>query len=146
MALDFATLVYEPCFEVFARPVTFYPLVSQPTVASYSGRGIFDCNDYNFDMYDNIVQLSDAKIELDIYAPEFPIIPMKDDQIYIPKHLNIPGGSFIVADVSANNAGGEITLTLRSVVEAKAPGYLLALPPIYVLGALDLARPSLTVV
>jgi len=30
MAVDFATLVYLPCFQAFARPVTITPLASQP--------------------------------------------------------------------------------------------------------------------
>jgi hypothetical protein len=147
MAVDFATQLYLPNFDMFARPVTFYPLVSQPGVAAYDGRGIYDSNDYAVDLYGDTV-LSDARIELDIFAPEFAYLPMQKDQLYIPPHLHIPGGNFEVSDVSPDNAGGEVTLTLRRLVTASAfplPVYPLNVVPGYSLGGLDIAKPVLTV-
>jgi hypothetical protein len=147
MAVEFATQLYNPCFTMFSRPVTFYPLVSQPGEPAFIGRGIYDSNDYAFDLYGEAI-LSDAKIELDIFHPEFPIVPMQGDQLYIPTHLFIPGGNFEVTDVSPDNAGGEITLTLRKMVTASVfplPLYPLNIVPAYTLGALAFAKPPLTV-
>ena len=44
-SVDFATWVYEPCFGIFARSVTCYPVKSQPGVPGFITRGIFDTNE-----------------------------------------------------------------------------------------------------
>lgn len=147
MAVDFATQLYLPIFEFFSRPVTFYPLVSQPGMAAYDGRGIYDSNDLAFDVFGDAA-VSDARIELDIFAPEFPFLPKQGDQLYMPPNLNIAGGNFEVTDVSPDNAGGEVSLTLRRLVTASLfplPIYPLNIVPSYGVSGLDIPTPPMTV-
>jgi hypothetical protein len=140
MAIPFPTVAYLPCYEVFARPVTFYPLNSQPGVASYGGRGIFDTNSIEIVAQDGSLY-SDTRTELDILQSEFDVLPMQGDRLFIPWDQELDGGSFEVSDVSdKGNAGGESTLTLRRLVVDKLVGTA------YTLGALDFARPVLNIV
>lgn len=140
MALDFPFLVYEPCFDIFARQVTITPYASQPGVAGYLARGIFDTNPIEIIGQDGSL-FSDTKTELDIFMPEFPVLPMQGDYVSIPDDQDIPGGVFEVIDVSdKGNAGGEVSLNLRRLVESKLVGYQ------YFLGSPDFARPALTLV
>jgi hypothetical protein len=120
MAVNFASIVYLPCFDTFARPVTIVPIASQPSAPSYSARGIFDHNELDFDVFGETIY-SDGKIELDILMSEFSILPRQHDVVIIPPHEGAEGGNFEVSDRSPGNAGGEMTLTLRELVEAKGP-------------------------
>src|SRR4249920_3851057 len=112
MAVDFAMQLYAPNFDLWSRPVTFFPYKSQPGAPPFDGRGIYDSNDLDFDSYGEQV-LSDARIELDILAMEFVALPMQGDQLRILPWMHVPGGSYEVSDISPDNAGGEMTLVLR---------------------------------
>ena len=143
MAVDFALQLYLPNYDLWARPVTFFPIVSQPGVTSYEGRGIYDSNDLDFDSYGEQI-ISDARIELDILAMEFTVVPMQGDQLRIVPWMNVPGGSYEISDISPDNAGGEMTLVLRRLVPAKGPSFVLGANA-YSLGALEFGTPDLTV-
>jgi hypothetical protein len=140
MALPFPTLVYEPCFEIFSRQVTFIPLVSQPGAAPYSGRGIFDTNEMDIEAIgEEHTFYSSTRTELDILQMEFDVLPMQGDRISIPEDESIPGGEFIVSSVSdKGNAGGEVCLTLKRLEEWKLVGYS------FFTQSPDFARPELT--
>jgi hypothetical protein len=135
MGVDFATWVYEPCFNTFARTIVFYPAVSQPGVGSFQARGIFDTNEIDVDAMDGSI-LTNARTELDIFMPEWPVYPKQGDIVDIPWEDDVDGGTFQVADVHGfGNAGGELTLILSRYGDSKLPGYLV-LAPNYFLGAL----------
>jgi hypothetical protein len=140
MALNFPTLVYLPCYEIFARPVTIVPVISQPGAGTYPARGIFDTNELQVIGVDGSL-IADTRTELDILQSEFDVLPAKEDQIFIPDDEMLPGGVFEVSDVSdKGNAGGEVSLTLKRLVEPRLIGTQ------YVLGSPSFARPKLTVV
>jgi hypothetical protein len=142
MGVDFATWVYSPCFDTFARSLTFYPIVSQPGVAGFVARGIFDTNETDVVAMDGSI-LTNARTELDIFQPEWGVYPRQGDVVDIPWEDDVDGGVFTVADVHGfGNAGGELTLILSRYEPSKLTGYLL-LAPSYTLGALDFATPAL---
>jgi len=119
MGVDFATWVYSPCFDMFARSITFTPLISQPGVGAFATRGIFDTNERDVIGMDGSIY-SDAKTELDIFMPEWNILPVQGDMVDIPWEDDVDGGIFLVEDcLGQGNAGGELTLILKRVVEAK---------------------------
>lgn|SRR5262245_39029114 len=142
MGIDFAFWVYSPCFDTFARSITFYPVVSRPGVAAFAARGIFDTNETDVVAMDGSI-LTNARTELDIFQPEWSIYPRQGDIIDIPWENDVDGGVFTVADVHGfGNAGGELTLILSRYEDSKLVGYLV-LTPGYSLGALDFAKPVL---
>jgi hypothetical protein len=99
--------------EIFARPVTITPVVSQPGAPPYSARGIFDTNELEIEALEE-TWVTSTRTELDIMETEFGILPMQDDLVSIPADEMIPGGEFIVSDVTSyGNAGGEVTLVLK---------------------------------
>ena len=64
--------------------------------------------------------LSDSQIFLDIRMAEFPVLPMQGDRIDMPFHAGVRGGAYEVLDLSGKgNAGGMITMTLRSIEPSK---------------------------
>lgn len=112
MGIAFSTVVYDPCFDLFAVAVTFKPLVSQPSVPSYDLRGIFDTNDIDIVALDSSI-ISDQKTELDIREAEFAVLPVQGDHVVIPADCNgVNQGEFEIID-ACTNGGGETTLTLR---------------------------------
>jgi hypothetical protein len=140
MALNFPELVYLPCYDIFARPVTIVPLVSQPGAGTYGARGIFDTNEIQVIAADGSM-ISDTRTELDILQSEFDVLPEKQDQVFIADDEMIPGGVFEISDVSdKGNAGGEVSLTLKRLVEPRLIGTQ------YSLGSPTFARPKLVIV
>jgi hypothetical protein len=118
MAVNFSKLVYEPNYDMFARPITITPLASQPGGAAYSNRGIFDTRALDVLAEDGSI-FSDQQTILDILEVEFSVLPQQRDQVDIPAVEDIPAeGLFEVVDASSNG-GGETTLVIRKVVTAK---------------------------
>jgi hypothetical protein len=144
MAVNFAQWVYSPCFDLFARSVTIMPLASQPGQGPYAARGIFDTNEVNVEALDGSI-FSDTRTELDIFEPEFPILPQQRDLVNIPFAEDVDGGDFEISDTNAGNAGGEITLTLRRLEPAKILMRIFNVSD-YSLGHPSFATPTLTVI
>lgn len=117
MAVNFPQFVYEPNFAVFARPVTIIPVASQPGAPAYPGRGIFDTNETDVIGLDGAI-ISDQKTQLDLIIKEYPTLPIQGDLVDIPYNEDIDGGLFEVEDAD-DNGGGELTLTLRRIVDPK---------------------------
>src|SRR5262252_1165135 len=111
MGLNYSVLVYSPCFDMFARPVTIVPQLG----ASFSGRGIYDSRSLNVVADDGSI-FSDQDTILDIREAEFPTLPVQGDHVIIPSDFDVPAeGEFIVKD-TWHNGGGEMTLTLMKYV------------------------------
>jgi len=118
MGVNFATLLYEPQFDMFAVSVVFNPLVSQPGQPTYNGRGIFDTTELDVVALDGSI-VSDQKTILDILEKEFTVLPLQGDHVNIPADCNgVPKGDYEIISASTNG-GGETTLTLRELVTAK---------------------------
>ena len=114
MAVNLDLLLQRPIFEFWAVPVTFMPIVSQPGVPSYAGRGIL--NTYPIDIVgmDNSI-FSDQRTILDIRDSEFPIPPLQKDHLVIPADCNgVPRGEYEILD-SDSDGGGQTMLTIRKV-------------------------------
>ena len=140
-SVDFATWVYEPCFGIFARSITFYPLKSQPNVPAFVARGIFDTNEIDVIGMDSEI-ITDSRTELDILMPEWSVYPTQGDMVDIPWESDVDGGLFLVSDVHGHgNAGGELTLTL-SRYDTRLMGYLV-LASTYSVGALTWINPPI---
>ena len=115
MPVNFSTMVYYPCQELFGRPVTFTSALGN----SYSGsnRGIYDSRTLNVVLEDGSI-LTDQDTILDIRASEFPALPVQGDTINIPFEplSGLPAlGDFEITNVW-HNGGGEVTLQLKAVV------------------------------
>ena len=144
MGVDFATWVYLPNFDAFARSLTFYPLVSQPSGMPFVARGIFDTNDIDVVGMNNEI-ITDSRTELDIFMPEWAVYPVQGDVVDIPWEDDVDGGLFQIADVHGHgNAGGELTCTLARFEQGRLLGYFLKpAQASFTLGALDFATPAL---
>ncbi len=116
---NFVDGVYDPVFTAFARPITVTPLVSQPGQPAYTSRGYYNMLPLDI-IGEGMSVLSEHKVELDIRAIEFTVLPKQGDQIDIPVHQKAPGGTFLVNDVSPDNGQGMHTMTLRTL-EAPRP-------------------------
>jgi hypothetical protein len=125
MPIDFSNEVYAVAFNVFGRPITVLPIVSQPGAASFGGVGIFDSRETDVLAEDGSL-FSDSKTILDIRIEDFPMLPMQGDIVDVSDMPGAPGGQFEIADLAGiGNAGGEITLTLKRWVGSP----LVMLPP-----------------
>lgn len=114
MAIDFPSLVYSPGYDIFARPATYTPKVGLP----FGGRGIFNTVALDVMAEDGTI-LSDQKTIFDILETEYPVMPVQNDQVYIPASDGMPElGNYEIIDASTNG-GGETTLTLRKVLPKK---------------------------
>ena len=119
MAINFSQDLYLKAWDVFARPCTLTPLVSQPGAPAFGNRCYFDTKETDVITEDGAL-FSDSKTFVDIRLEEFPILPMQGDTIDIPFHAGVPGGTYEILDLSGKgNAGGIITMTLRELVTAK---------------------------
>jgi len=120
MGLDFSTSIYEPCQELFARPVTFVPYVSQPGQPSYWNRGIWNEGDIKVVGDDGIVY-QDHDCILDIRDREFGVLPQQGDHVIIGTDGFVPAeGEFVITN-RVRNGGGETTLTLSRYVPGGVP-------------------------
>lgn len=141
MAVNFPELVYGPAFALFARTVSVNPTVSQPGQAAYNARGIFDTNEIDVVGLDGQIY-SDARTELDVMIHEFTVLPQQGDIIMIPEEADVDGGTFAIQDLAGvGNAGGEITITLRRLVETNT----VILTSRYYLSSPVFGKPALTV-
>jgi hypothetical protein len=119
MPIDFSNEVYLITANTFGRPITVTPIVSQPGAPSYDSVGIMDSRETDVLAEDGSV-ISDSKTILDIRIEDFPILPMQRDLVLISDMPGAPGGLFEVFDLAGiGNAGGEITLTLKRIVQTK---------------------------
>lgn len=120
MAINTSTQVYDPVYNVWARPVTFTPVRSQPSEAAFGGRGIYGTQSIDVIGENNTI-ISDARTILDVRDAEFTVVPIQGDRLTIPAAVGMPAlGSFEVIDTS-NNGGGETTLFLRKIKTASIP-------------------------
>jgi hypothetical protein len=114
--------VNRPNYDTWARPITVTPVASQPAAPAYDARGIVDTMETEIVDPDGAI-ISDSKLVLDIMIDEFPVPPRQRDIIDVPPHMGVAGGTFEVADLigdsTIGNAGGELTLVLKEVVQAK---------------------------
>jgi hypothetical protein len=110
--VNFSTLVLSPAFDVFARPVTFYPLVSQFGAPGFLGRGYYWSGPIDIQTEDGAIY-SDQKTALDIRDAEFAQLPQQGDRLFIDEADAGPAlGEFEVVDVDTYD-GGMTVLTLR---------------------------------
>jgi hypothetical protein len=118
VAVNFSTLVKLPCQDMFAVPVTFTPLASQPGQPSFGARAIFYTGLVDVPMTDGSI-FSDQQTVLDIRDSEFGVVPRQGDLVTIPYDCNgAPLGDFEITDSSVDG-GGQTTLSLRRYGEAK---------------------------
>jgi hypothetical protein len=118
MAVNWSTLAYLPVYDVMAVPATFIPLASQPGIAPYDKRGIFDTDTIDVVAQDGSIY-SDHRTHFYILESEFPVGPLQNDRVLIPFDCNgKPLGEFEIIDVNTNG-GGETELTLRLWQAAK---------------------------
>jgi hypothetical protein len=119
MPIDFSNEVYLITRNTFARDVTVTPIASQPGVPSFASYGIFDSKETDVLAEDGSI-FSDSKTILDIRVEDFPVEPIQGDRVLVSDMPGAPGGFFEVADVGGKgNAGGELTLTLKRIVQTK---------------------------
>lgn len=122
MAINFSENLYKYVMDQFGRPITITPVVSQPGAPAYDNRAYFDTKELDVLTEDGGI-FSDSKTFIDIRLKEFAVVPMQGDLITIPFNEDVPGGTYEVLDLSGKgNAGGMITITLRSIEPSKPAG------------------------
>jgi hypothetical protein len=110
--LDFNTVVLSTLQGTFSRPIIVTPYASQPGEPAYAARGVFSTAPVDIIPELNTA-FSDQQTSLWVMTSEFPITPMREDQIEIPANLNYPAeGIFIVDDVN-RHASGKMILKLK---------------------------------
>ena len=110
--VNFSTLVYLPAFDMFARPVTFYPYVSQSAGSAYLARGIYSTRALDIVGLDGAIT-TDQQTILDIREIEFSVLPEQLDRCIIDAADAGPAlGEFEIVSATSNG-GGETTLVLR---------------------------------
>jgi len=114
MGIDLSQHIYAPNFDFWSRAITVTPVVSQPTAAAYTARGIYNTRGTVVQTEAGLAVLSDQETILDIREREFPVKPVQGDIIDIPADGTFYEGSgtYVVTD-SADNGGGETTLVLQ---------------------------------
>lgn len=119
MAVNFSVLMLLPNYDMWARPITVIPLASQPGAPAYTARGIYDTRAMDVSAMDGSI-FSDQQTILDIRQSEFYVLPEQLDRIYIPADADGGAelGTFEVVG-SEDDGGGETTLILRKLLDAK---------------------------
>jgi hypothetical protein len=118
MPINFSEQLYKHAQDTYSRVVKFTPLVSQPNGTPYTARGILEQEAIDVAALDNSI-VSEMRIILDIRDAEFVVQPLQGDLVDVPGDSGLPAeGQFEVID-SDQNGGGETTLTLRRIVQAK---------------------------
>ncbi|MBR0879624.1 hypothetical protein ACVMGC_001024 [Bradyrhizobium barranii subsp. barranii] len=114
MAVNMDVLLQPSVFNVFAIPVTFVPLVSQPGAGNYAARGILNTYPTDVNAMDSSVY-SDQRTILDIRDSEFAVMPLQNDQVIIPFDSNgVPKGTYQITD-SNSDGGGQTMLEIRKI-------------------------------
>ena len=112
MAVNLDVLLQSPIFDFWAIDCTFIPYKSQPSAASYPGRGIL--NTYSIDVaaLDGSMY-SDQRTIFDIRESEFAVVPQQNDHVIIPLDCNgAPKGEYQIID-AVSDGGGATMLTIR---------------------------------
>jgi hypothetical protein len=119
MPINFSEQVYSHAQDTFGRMITVTPIASQSaSPAAYGARGILDIEDLEVQALDGSI-VSETRVVLDIREVEFAVLPLQGDLIDIPADSGLHAeGQFEVIDTHPNG-GGETTLTLRHIVQAK---------------------------
>jgi hypothetical protein len=119
MAINFSEDVYRIAQDLYSRVIIITPKASQPNAAAYTARGILEQEAIDVAGLDNSI-ISEMRIILDIRDAEFTVQPLQGDLIDIPADVSgLPAeGQLEVIDTD-QNGGGESTLTLRRIVQAK---------------------------
>lgn len=126
MGVNYSTMIYAPNFIQFARPVTFYPVASAPTVGSFATRGIFHDGRLDVVLEDDSLYVN-QETSLDILETDFANAglpqPQQFDRVNIPQ--DGPGGMIAEGDFEVTtvtrNGGGETTLILRKFSSTSLP-------------------------
>jgi hypothetical protein len=124
VGVNYSLMIYAPNFTQFARPVTFYPVASQPGLGGgFAGRGIFHDGRLDVVLEDGSLYVN-QETSLDILESDFAGVPMLQqfDRVNIPQD---PGGmpaegDFEVTTVT-RNGGGETNLILREWSATSSP-------------------------
>lgn len=126
MGVNYSSLIYAPNYIQFARPVTFFPVTSAPTVPSFATRGIFHDGRIDVPLEDGSLYVN-QETSLDILETDFATagmpLPQQFDRVNIPQ--DGPGGmiaegEFEVTTVT-RNGGGEASLILRAYSATSKP-------------------------
>jgi hypothetical protein len=120
MAVNFSTLVYLPCFDLFARKIVVTPVASQPGLPPFENRAIYDTRAIDLAALDGSI-VDEQETFLDLLEAEWPRMVDPLDQIYIPPDPdagNIGVGTYDVTSVDTNG-GGLTTIVIRRIMDPK---------------------------
>lgn len=126
MPIDFQAMVLGPCMDTFARPVTVTPVKSQPLVAQYDSRGIWEVTAIDIVTEDG-GSMQSRNIKLGIQFNDYTIIPAQGDIIeskasdiplaywqgYVDPNSSI---EFLVDDQRPDGQGGAYLILKRKKV------------------------------
>jgi hypothetical protein len=115
VGIDYSTSIYLPNYNLYARAIVVTPIASQPNVAAYSNRGIYNTEKLDVAAEDGSI-VTEHRTYIDVREIEFDVVPIQGDQVFIPADRGAMGelGNFEVID-AWHNGGGETTLQLRAI-------------------------------
>lgn len=118
MTIDFNATVLQAAQDTFGRPVTIFPIRSQPGMPPYTARGIFKSDSITVQM-EGGAAYSDAYTTLDVRDSELVVQPTTMDQITIGIVQEITSGlgQYEVHDVLHDGQGGT-KLVLKRILPA----------------------------
>jgi len=118
VTIDFNLTVLQAAQDTFGRPVSIFPIRSQPGTPPYTARGIFASDPITVPTEAGGAY-SDQHTTLDVRDSEFTILPTTFDQIMIgPVEAIISGlGTYEVNDVNSDGQGAT-QLVLKRIVTA----------------------------
>jgi hypothetical protein len=112
--IDFDALVLGPCQDIFSRPVTVTPVVSQPAAATFAARGIWKAPTANVGLEDGAIMVSQDLV-LGVRLADFPVAPVEGDHIEIDAYLSLPRVGVCTIDRVNDDGIGDAHLVLKKI-------------------------------
>lgn len=105
--IDFDALVLKPAMNTFARPITVFPLASQPGAPAYPARAVWRLErNVDLALEDGGVLSSDV-LTLGARLSEFVVPPQAGDQVDVPLSGAMPAlGLYYIDDTDDDGEGG----------------------------------------
>jgi len=112
--IDFNALVLGPAQDAFSRPVTYYPIKSQPGAPGFPARGIWAIKGADIQLDEGGVLGTDV-LTLGVQGSALGADPMKGDRVDIPAHLSLPRVGLCLVDDDGKDGQGGFSLVLKII-------------------------------
>jgi hypothetical protein len=122
MSVDFSSLVLGPCMDAFAKPVTVFPIKSQPLGNPYTAQGVWTIDNIGVGIEDG-GNFSTRVVKFGIKLDQFAVSPVQYDEIsskvrdlpmgYVSDELDPNATVTFIVDNDQPDGQGGTTLILK---------------------------------